>query len=78
MLKAHIFSIPYFLSPLLLAAQALLVFVCLTIYGAMWNGAQQDNQKGWVVALLWTTVILVAMKGAHGMYHVLFDPHACA
>jgi hypothetical protein len=69
---------PYYLSPLLLATQALLVFVCLTIYGAMWHGAQQHRQNGWVVAILWTTVILISMKGAHGLYHALFDPHACA
>jgi uncharacterized membrane protein YiaA len=48
---------PYFLSPVLLTVQWLLLFVLLTIYGAMWNGAQQSNQKGWVVAVLWSTVI---------------------
>ena len=69
---------PHFLSPLLLATQAFLVFVCLPTYGAMFHGAQEHRQNGWVIAILWTMVILISMKGAHGLYHVLFDPHACA
>jgi hypothetical protein len=69
---------PHLLSPLLLATQGLLIFVCLTIYGAMWNGAQQGKRKGWVVAVLWTAVLLIVTKGAHSMYHVMFDPYECA
>jgi succinate dehydrogenase/fumarate reductase cytochrome b subunit len=67
---------PLFLSPLLLTVQWLLLFVLLTIYGAMWNGAQQSNQKGWVVAVLWSTVILVVLKGSYGIYRILFDLQA--
>ncbi|MCP9943165.1 hypothetical protein KBY70_12275 [Cyanobium sp. ATX 6E8] len=67
---------PQFLSPVLLTVQWLLLFVLLTIYGAMWNGAQQNNQTGWVVAVLWSTVILVVLKGSHGIYRVLFDLQA--
>jgi len=44
----------------------------------MWHGAQEHSQNGWVNAILWTMVILISMKGAYGLYHVLFDPHACA
>jgi succinate dehydrogenase/fumarate reductase cytochrome b subunit len=67
---------PRFLSPVLLTVQWLLLFVLLTIYGAMWNGAQQNNQKGWVVAVLWSTVILVVLNGSHGIYRILFDLQA--
>ena len=51
---------PHFLSPLLLATEAFLVFVCLTIYGAMWHGAQEHRENGWVIAILSTMVILSA------------------
>ena len=63
---------PYILSPVLAVIQWLLIFVCLTIYGAMWNGAQQNNQKGWVVAALCTTITLVVLKGSRAIYHALF------
>ncbi|WP_254996386.1 hypothetical protein [Cyanobium sp. Aljojuca 7D2] len=67
---------PLFLSSVLLTVQWLLLFVLLTIYGAMWNGAQQSSQKGWVVAVLWSTVILVVLKGSYGIYRIFFDLQA--
>jgi uncharacterized membrane protein YiaA len=66
----------YFLSPVLIVVQWMLLFVSLTIYGAMWSGAQQNNQKGWVVAVLCTTVTLVALKGSRGIDQVFFDLQA--
>ena len=65
-----------FLSPVLLTVQWLLLFLLLTIYGAMWNGAQENNKKGWVIAVLWSTVTLVALKGSHGIYRILLDLQA--
>lgn len=37
------------------------LFVALTVYGAMWSGAQDENENGWLIALLWSVgVVLVA------------------
>ena len=35
-----------------------LLFVLLTIYGAMWKGAQDQGRRGWFVALLWSLGLL--------------------
>jgi uncharacterized membrane protein YiaA len=69
---------PYFFSPVLTLVQWLLIFVCLTIYGAMWNGAQQNNQKGWFVAALSATITLVVLKASHGIYQAVSDLQTCA
>jgi hypothetical protein len=49
--------------PLLVALWAwplefVLLFVLLTIYGAMWKGAQDQGRQGWFVALLWSLGLL--------------------
>lgn len=37
------------------------LFIALTIYGAMWSGAQDENGNGWFIALLWSMgIVLVA------------------
>lgn len=42
--------------------QFLGLFVLLTIYGAMWSGAQDENQNGWVIALIWSISVVVAVN----------------
>jgi hypothetical protein len=42
------------LRPLLLTLQGLGFFIGLSVDGAMWRGAQDQGEKGWFVAMLWT------------------------
>lgn len=41
----------------------LLLFVLLTIYGAMWKGAQDQGRRGWFVALLWSLGLVIGLHG---------------
>jgi hypothetical protein len=34
------------------------LFIILTIYGSMWKGAQEENQNGWVIAVIWSFAIV--------------------
>jgi len=48
------------------------LFLGLTIYGAMWRGAQDHGRKGWLIALIWSVVILLlwhAIEAAHQLLH---------
>ena len=57
------------LSPLLVwPLQFLLLFVLLTIYGAMWKGAEDQGRQGWFVALLWSAGLMI---GLHGFGYLL-------
>jgi hypothetical protein len=48
--------------------QFLLLFVLLTIYGAMWKGAEDQGRQGWFVALLWSAGLMI---GLHGFGYLL-------
>ncbi len=34
------------------------LFIGLTIYGSMWSGAQDENENGWVIAIIWSLGIV--------------------
>ena len=52
------------LTPLLVwPVEFLLLFVVLTIYGAMWKGAEDQGRQGWFVALLWSAGLMIALHG---------------
>lgn len=51
--------------PLSWLLQALVLFVGLSVYGAMWRGAQDHRRNGWFVALLWTVAFLVLLNTIH-------------
>lgn len=53
------------LYPFKIAVEFVAVFIGLTIYGAMWHGAQEANKNGWVVALLWAIAIVALFNGLH-------------
>ena len=48
--------------------QFLLLLVLLTIYGAMWKGAEDQGRQGWFVALLWSAGLMI---GLHGFGYLL-------
>ena len=41
--------------------ELLLLFVVLTIYGAMWKGAEEQGRQGWFVAMFWSIGLLIAL-----------------
>ena len=58
-LQAHPLVSPLWVWPL----EFLLLFVLLTIYGAMWKGAQDQGRQGWFVALLWSLGLVIGLHG---------------
>jgi hypothetical protein len=46
----------------------------LTIYGAMWKGAEDDGRKGWFVALLWSVGLVIALNALKALGHFLAIP----
>ena len=44
------------------------VFIALSIYGAMWNGAQDQAQKGWFIVLIWAVALVAALNGLRAGY----------
>jgi hypothetical protein len=57
--------VPFLLYPLTAAIQLVAVFIGLTIYGAMWSAAQDRDENGWLIALLWTIALVTAINGYH-------------
>jgi type IV secretory pathway VirB2 component (pilin) len=53
------------LYPFRIAVEFVAVFIALTVYGAMWHGAQEGNKNGWVIALIWTIGIVALLNGVH-------------
>ena len=53
-LRAHPLLVALWVWPL----EFVFLFVLLTIYGAMWKGAQDQGRRGWFVALLWSLGLL--------------------
>ena len=52
------------LTPLLIwPLELLLLFLVLTIYGAMWKGAEDQGRRGWFVALLWSAGLMIGLHG---------------
>lgn len=51
--------------------ESLLLFVTLTIYGAMWKGAEDQGRRGWVVALLWSVGLVIALNALGALGHFL-------
>ena len=58
-LRAHLLLVALWVWPL----EFLLLFVLLTIYGAMWKGAQDQCRQGWFVALLWSLGLVIGLHG---------------
>ena len=58
-LRAHLLLVALWVWPL----EFLLLFVLLTIYGAMWKGAQDQGRQGWFVALLWSLGLVIGLHG---------------
>ena len=52
------------IGPLLWVLQGFALFIGLTIYGAMWSGAQENGKRGWAVALVWALSLLVVLRVA--------------
>lgn len=51
--------------------EGLALFIGLTVYGAMWHGAQLQGKHGWVVALAWMVALLVLINGLHQLHDLL-------
>ncbi|MDA0727055.1 MAG: hypothetical protein O3C02_01865 [Cyanobacteria bacterium] len=61
----------HILHPVLWALQVFGLFIAFTVQGAMWKGAQDHGDRGWVVALVWavgSVAILNAMHVAHDAF----------
>jgi len=60
------------LTPLIASAvwllQCFALFIVLTIYGTMWKGAQDQGQRGWVVALVWAVALEITLQFLKGLY----------
>jgi uncharacterized membrane protein len=57
--------VQFLLYPLTAAIQLVTVFIGLTVYGAMWSAAQDRDENGWLIALLWTIALVTAFNGYH-------------
>jgi len=57
LLRAHPLLVALWVWPL----EFVLLFVLLTIYGAMWQGAQDQGRQGWFVALLWSLGLVIGL-----------------
>ncbi|WP_415399656.1 hypothetical protein [Synechococcus sp. W4D4] len=60
-----------FVDPLLWLIELIAVFIALSIYGAMWKGAQDQAQKGWFIALIWAVALVAALNGLRAGYILL-------
>ncbi len=47
----------------------------LTIYGAMWKGAQDQGQRGWVVALIWAVALQLGLQALKELNVLLHHSH---
>jgi hypothetical protein len=66
--------------PTLIASAAWLLqcfslFIVLTIFGAMWKGAQDQGQHGWAVALIWAVALQLALQVLKELRILLY--HSC-
>jgi hypothetical protein len=57
LLRAHPLLVALWVWPL----EFVLLFVLPTIYGAMWQGAQDQGRQGWFVALLWSLGLVIGL-----------------
>ena len=44
------------------------IFMAFSIQGAMWMGAQQERQRGWLIALIWAVGTVLLFNTVHD-YH---------
>jgi hypothetical protein len=51
------------------------LFIVLTIYGAMWKGAQDQGQRGWVVALIWAVAFQLGLQALKELNLLLYHSH---
>jgi hypothetical protein len=43
-------------------------FIGLTIFGAMWKGAQDHGRRGWVVALIWAIALEITAQSLKALH----------
>jgi hypothetical protein len=48
--------------------QVFALFIALTIYGAMWKGAQDHGHRGWIVALIWAIALEIAAQSLKALH----------
>jgi hypothetical protein len=54
----------FFIGLLWFVLQGFALFLGLTVFGAMWSGAQGSGKRGWAVALIWALSLLVLLRVA--------------
>lgn len=51
------------------ALQIFALLIAFSVQGAMWRGAQDRNNNGWVVALIWAVACTALIHGLHELHH---------
>ena len=56
------------------ALQIFALFIAFSVQGAMWRGAQDRNNNGWVVALTWAVACTALINGLHELHELHHQP----
>jgi hypothetical protein len=51
------------------------LFLGLSVYGAMWKGAQDHGQLGWAVALIWAVALQLGLQATKQLRILLDHVH---